>query len=278
MTRLWKNRLNRLLCAGLLLGGLLPGQALGLNAGLDLGLFDCARTQTAVSPEIVLVTLDEVSFDKVGAFPWKRDVYADLITTLNQSGAKLIVLNIFFAHPSEFPQADKRLEQTLKQHPNTIIASHFDQDSSTLMLPVFAQSTSVGLVQLLPDRWGKVQRIPLLHQTPKHQAQPGIMLQALRKLQPDQAAALEKTYRQKPLCIDFHGGKAYPQIPFYLTRQNPQTFTSVMGKTPKQIFANKIVIVGATAEALQDFYPTPAGTRAGVEILAHYLDTLLDLN
>src|SRR5258708_38028949 len=52
----------------------------------------------------------------------------------------------------------------------------------------------------------------------------------------------------------------------------------VTGEIPSEVFAGKIVLVGATTPTLHDSFPTPFASQSGmpgVEIHAHTLETLL---
>ena len=46
---------------------------------------------------ITIIDIDEKSIDTIGQFPWRRDVYATIFKNLKASGAKVIVVDIFFS-------------------------------------------------------------------------------------------------------------------------------------------------------------------------------------
>jgi len=62
-------------------------------------------SQTKISDDIVIVTIDDQSINKIGRWPWKRNYYADIFEYLeNVAGARVIALDSVIA--SEWDRAD----------------------------------------------------------------------------------------------------------------------------------------------------------------------------
>lgn len=78
---------------------------LGLLHGFDNRFYDFAmRTSSKTASEkIVIVTIDEASINSIGRWPWTRDVHAQLIDLLRQSGARLVGYTVFFSEPQLDP-------------------------------------------------------------------------------------------------------------------------------------------------------------------------------
>ena len=72
------------------------------------------------------------------------------------------------------------------------------------------------------------------------------------------------------LLVNYRGGPStFPMIAYHRV---------VTGEIPSEVFAGKIVLVGATTPTLHDIFPTPFASQSGmsgVEIHAHTLETLL---
>ncbi len=55
------------------------------------------RGEETVSPEVVLVNIDDPSCDKLGNWPWSYDLLADLVAACNSGGPKTMLLNFDLA-------------------------------------------------------------------------------------------------------------------------------------------------------------------------------------
>ena len=125
------------------------------------------RAAQSVPPEILLVGIDEASFQELRrVWPWPRSYYARLVKRLWEAGAKLIVFDVIFAEPSaaaednEFVAAVQAagnviLAKTLEEHEG----SHFRrQIIITPLPPLAAAAVGVGLAMVTPDPDGVVRR------------------------------------------------------------------------------------------------------------------------
>src|SRR5215475_2481020 len=72
---------------------------------------------------IVIVSLEETTLQKVGAFPIPRNAYAKLIDQLNKDGAKLIVFDFNFPLPEKNSaiEALRALEASVKDRANSSV-------------------------------------------------------------------------------------------------------------------------------------------------------------
>ncbi len=59
--------------------------------------------KTVPSQNIVIVTIDNKSEDKIGQFPWPRDTYAKVIDNLSRWGAKVIGIDVLFSEKENNP-------------------------------------------------------------------------------------------------------------------------------------------------------------------------------
>ncbi|MBN1621481.1 MAG: CHASE2 domain-containing protein [Endomicrobiales bacterium] len=76
----------------------------GFFESLELKTYDLRsflRQSTQPIDEIAVVTIDDDSIAKIGRWPWPRTLIAQGISTINQSGAKVIGLNILFTEPEK---------------------------------------------------------------------------------------------------------------------------------------------------------------------------------
>lgn len=108
--------------------------------------------------DIVVVGIDDESLKELGAWPWDRKVFAELIEKLEQAGAKTIAFDVMFNEKSN-PESDKALESTLGKYKNVIFPAQavfegrfnsFDNTSMALHLPD-QPIQAKGLTTSLPE-------------------------------------------------------------------------------------------------------------------------------
>lgn len=116
--------------------------------------------------------------------------------------------------------------------------------------------------------------------------EPHFTLSMLRLLDPQKAEALIDKYGENPVWINYAGPpQSFKTLSYYIVHKLGQPgfdkayFQQLVGKNPEEFFKNKIVLIGASAEALQDNKNTPfvsaASTKMpGVEVHANLFDTL----
>ena len=161
---------------GLVAGSVLLAALLALTPQwrqVEWRSFDLTSTilpQQPPAQDIVIVAIDEPSFAEFGQWPWRRDLHARLIAQMRDAGAKGIVLDLVFAEPSAYPDADLALaqamgadvvlaaDQTKMETPNASI------DTDVLPLPALlergarygfaklAQSSVDGVVRAIPPQ------------------------------------------------------------------------------------------------------------------------------
>jgi len=88
--------------------------------------------------EVVIIDIDEKSIGEIGQFPWRRDIFANLIQKLNQYGVSVITFDVFFSE--EDKQNPKKILEEFNIKNDTVLDS--DQkllesiQSSNVVLPV----------------------------------------------------------------------------------------------------------------------------------------------
>ena len=58
-----------------------------------------AKSKSEVGTEVVIVTVDEKSIDKLGRWPWPRSTMAELLDSLKSYGASVVAFDIVFSEP-----------------------------------------------------------------------------------------------------------------------------------------------------------------------------------
>ena len=278
---------------------------------LELGAYDArlASRPSRFNQQVVIVAIDNESLKQarnhLDEWPWPRTVHARLLDRLTADGARVIGMDILFDSPSGDPAADEALARGMGRSRRVILAGQLNQDTATrgeamasgvssVSFPYdsFAEAMlGVGLTNIPRDPDATVRRAWLTRQ---HQDEPyytlPVML-AAQYLRRDPAAIAAAGLRAGVSDHPYIGGNTIlinytgpagtiKYVPYYQVLE---------GITPPGTFRDKIVLVGGTAEILQDVYPTPMarqepghpeGARLvqmpGVEVQANALVTLLE--
>ncbi len=278
-----------IVCA-LVLGALyIPGWLAMLEyQGLDL-LFK-ARGSKPVSPDIIVVEIDDRAINDFGRWPWPRGYHAELLDILDKYKPKAIVFDILFTEPQvEHPDEDKQLALETKKLGNVFFASFFDlypDKGKTLRargetLPVAELARSAkgfGFVNITVEPDGKVRRLPLFIEY-EGKAQPSLDLAAASYyLGADQAKLVTKTDKKGFMWINYSSSfdrfkrVSFSDIPLSANQLDK-------GEKPNidlNIFKDKIVIIGLTATGAEDYWSTSVSSLyPGVGIRASSVNTIL---
>jgi adenylate cyclase len=277
----------------------------------ELLSYDWRLVGGRASEDIVIVAIDEESIGVLRAWPWKRDVHARLIDILSAAGAKAIGLDIVFSEVSsetditvdgdgwleELPpsESDMKLEEAISVSERVILAAEFQEtarDADEIEATVTSVSfpywrfedaaAGVGVVNFSKDVDSAVRRMSLDF-TYQDELEPSFALEVVNVAAGSDGRA-EKLSAHPPhpylpedtVLIDYVGPcGTFETVPYYQVLE---------GKVPDDVFKDKIVLVGGTAQILQDWHLTPmAGVHSGeydknmsgVEIQANCVATLL---
>lgn len=288
------------LLIGAVIGGLL---ALGntqwsLFKRIELSLyntrFETFRGIKTPSDDVVILGIDDASFEEMGPFPWTRDVHANLIEKLMGLGAKAVAFDVMFLTPSQFPEADRLLETTLKKYQKQVlVASKFDYgissrisgsgadeggqgvEAASFSPPIFEQAASFGFVDFPEDVDGEIRQgriakdIKAEDQIPTPMTiddkfEPSFSFRLLQMLDPAKAKSLLAKHGENPLWINYAGPpQTFTTLSYYIPYKLGQPnfgkadFQQLVGQKPEDYFKNKIVLVGSTSEVQQDTKNTP---------------------
>jgi len=289
-----------LLCLILLSLAATLGYQNGLGR-LDQTLYD-RLVQTHTRParnDIVIVSIDDYSLAQLGRWPWSRNVHAQLLDRLQKAHPRAIGLDLILTEPEFSDGNGERLGDAALA--KAIAANH------RTVLPIAMQSAGAGLGAGFPITEFATGAAALAHINTEIDHDGVVRSVFLKEGQngqwwPQFAVALRDIGEQADSKTDMQGS-SLPEFetstPIGATpnawQRNYQIhipysggsghFTSVpyvsvlRGEVPDSFFANKYVLIGATAAGLGDQYPTPmAGntSMSGVEIHANILASLLD--
>ncbi|MBW4461797.1 MAG: EAL domain-containing protein [Nodosilinea sp. WJT8-NPBG4] len=227
----------------------------------EYGLRFRLRGQRPWADQVVLIAIDEPSLDALGAFPWPRRHYAELMQGLQNGRPQVVVFDLLFSDPSP---DDTVFAEAIAAHSAVILASAWDRDGRPLGLNPTLTEAALATGHILQRRQGGY-----IHSVePTVGRQPALAIATAEALSlTQQAVSLPPLDR--PIWIDWPGSTR--ALPTY-------SFVDVLeGRVPSQTFEGKVVLIGATALGLDDWV-TPFNVdppASGVYLHGALIDNLL---
>ena len=250
-------------------------------------------SQPAKDVPVYTVNIDEATLDKLGQFPFPRDMYADIIKELYKRDAGLVVFNVLMPEKDRFGK-DMVLGDTLSKYPVILPSLGSERSKNTnhgspaqvigidpagLVVeypglisnvePQESLAAGVGVVNTFPEIDGVVRRMPLVILS-QEQLHPALALEILR------VAAKDPKFQVK---IGDMGVEAV-RVPKFgkVPTDNEGRVWIDWSSTPKEYslvdlpksFDGGIVVVGISAAGLAN----PIATARG-EVWPHYLQATL---
>ncbi len=228
-------------------------------SGATLDVLFQIRGERETSQSIVIVGVDEDSLDKLGAWPFSRELHGSLVQKL--SLAKAIGFDFLF---SDVTKNDALFNESIKLKPPIVFtaASDYKGEIQSPAITLY-NFYGYGHIDSILGYGGVVRKTRLLPQ--QHlQAFSLVLLEAA-----DSPVNLTNLYQ--PRLINFYG----PEFTFlYLSY-----YDVLNGHIPAQFFKDRFVLIGAQSVALGDVHVTPFTDKhptPGVEIQATILNNLLE--
>ena len=216
----------------------------GLLAPVDQALAEMRFriTDQPASGETLFVEIDASSLAEIGVWPWPRQVHAEVLDRLMQLGAAEVVFDIDFSTAST-PEGDLAFERALERAGGYAYLAAFQQvaaDGSVVLnvpLERFAAHAEPVLVNVDGDGTALLRSVP-------------VQLRAAADI-PSLALALVPDAQLWGANIVIDYGIDLNSIERVSVRQ------ILSGNLDTALFANKQVVVGASAVELRDFFRVP---------------------
>jgi adenylate cyclase len=240
--------------------------SLGLFAGLENFFEDILFFSKAIDPEIVIIAVDNDSINRIGQWPWPREIFSQAFLRLNEAQPKVVGFDVMLSEPSRLGNKD-----------DLSLAAALNKISYSVVLPVeiFGEDTlepldvftaqkgvNLGHVNLIIDKDGIVRKFPF-----KINDFRAFSYEVIRKAGVE--VSKESLGGADGLRIAYAGpAGSIRRVPFWRLLE---------GDLSGQL-KDKIVLIGATAPDLHDEQLTPLGRGAampGVEIQANIANMLI---
>jgi adenylate cyclase len=242
-----------------------------------LDAFYSFRGDLPSPPELLLVGIDEASFQEIGLpWPWPRSLHALLVKRLSQAGARLIVFDILFADPSD-PVNDAELAAAIKEAGSVLLAETYDRTDDRRFnriikvrpintLAEAAKGTALAMIK--PDDDGVVRHFQFMLEGEYTLASAAASYAKSVDFPPETSGLIR--YIGPPRSIDT---LSYYQI---IDEDFPPPVERIRDRI---VLIGRILTASASPGGQADFFPTPfysgAGGTSGIEIHANIIHNLL---
>ena len=253
--------------------------------------------------EIVIVDTDEEFFAEYGSWPLQRKHIAEIVSNLQQLGAKVVALDMLMDFPNGYGE-DPILAEALGEQPNTMVVAQLNLDNGNIKgvtgaTPVLQESTVGGYTNhtLIGNM---LTRVRFYEQAANEY-----------KIWPWAVQALAMYWNVEPrlennnlilgdrvMPLD-HNGDLWVDYPLlkpgssFLHEYAGITAAAILNLYQGEIYGledldedeiyeleywvkDKLVLVGDTTEVSHDIFTTPVGEIYGVEILADTIWTMMN--
>ena len=230
----------------------------------------------AASPALSLIR-------QKGAFPYPREVYADICDQLFAAGAKVVAFDVLFANANA--ANDPPLAQALDKYQNqVVIGLFFNPDSTSITMPADTLIPSgdplddrVGYVNFWRDTDNMIRsthyrsNLDYLNHHPGAENEPKLYSLAARVVQKSGVnVAIPDDFASRR--IRFAGASRFTTYSLYQIF-DPHSWADNFQNGA--LFRDKIVIVGPSGAWSKDILPTPIGDVPGVEVHLNAINALL---
>lgn len=234
--------------------------------------------------DISIVAIDEKSIGEFGRFPWPRERFAQMLDYAASSGAKAVLLDVFFPEESE-PSQDLALKRAIGNSGivTLAVAVEFAPDGAAngifRNLAMFEKpAKALAHINAFPDADGIIRwsRLAIRY---KGEVYPSLGLRAAAEV------LGEEDFKTESFGVVL-GGKRIPtdsELRMLINYTGPPgtyerySFSDVaMGRIPKEDLKDKVLLVGATALGIYDMRATPySNNTPGVEIHANIAGNII---
>ncbi|MBI4225081.1 MAG: adenylate/guanylate cyclase domain-containing protein [Candidatus Sungbacteria bacterium] len=273
------------LCAGIIVA---VSFWLGLFQGLEFFFEDLLVRPKPASADVVVIAIDDASLQKIGQWPWPREIFARTLAVLNNNPPAVVGVDIMLSEPSGRGAADDAALRTVlagitypvvfPAEASPLVLSETDKAprAENLLTPLALfidniERVSLGHANFILDPDGIVRKFPLLIATQYPSARPGVLAAFGYEILKQGGYAIPDEKK-----LDAIPRIAYSALPGSIRKIS---FSRLLdgGEETGTMLRDKIVLIGVTAPDLHDTKLTPfsRGTEMpGVELQAQIVTML----
>ncbi|MEM8803684.1 MAG: CHASE2 domain-containing protein, partial [Pseudomonadota bacterium] len=214
----------------------------GLNDRLED--FRSGLVERPASGDFVFVAIDAASIRAVGAWPWSRQVHAEILENLTAAGALDIFFDVDFAFPAD-PAGDAAFAAALERSGNAYLPvfqqlsrTSGPEQSTNWPLDIFAERSWPALVNVFSDAQGAIRFYPF-----------GEVIDG--DYIPSAAALLTGTFSERSGSFPVNYALLPSSVPIL------SAVDVAEGQFNPKDIAGRSIIVGASAIELGDLFTVP---------------------
>lgn len=268
-----------------------------LNKSIQNNYYDIKNKIVGLqaNPHIVIIEMDDESFDEIGSFPFPRSTYAQILDNLKEYSAAVVAFDILFLDASTALE-DRIFIESVAKSPNIVLGSAKNNAGkiqepfswlkkwsyTTWYLPPVVESSNRTVYSFLPS-----------YSDPEGKKYEHFTLKTLRAfykyLYEDEGMPQQGEFRETEYL--FSDTISYPLasrdsqevLINFIPPENFMRASLVDVYDANKIkildreigLQDKIILIGPAAEWLKDEFFTPNGVEYGVNVHANILNTLL---
>ena len=234
----------------------------GQFQSLDTAIYDLGNRLRPLEADgtLAIIEIDEASLAQIGRWPWPRGLHAALLGVLTDAGARVIGIDILMA---ESARDDELLAQAISRAPPVVLPVASETDRNGRAWPIYpvhktGKASHLGHAHFNFDRDGVVRGLYLeeggnLAFSISTLAAAGIPMPSKLVAAATQEATNER--RSNSLSTGVWDRSSFALIPASKPVINRYSYAQVLrGEVDRQWFADKVVLIGATATGMRDAY------------------------
>jgi len=234
----------------------------GRFESLDTALYDLSnRLMPLDAPEsLAIIEIDEASLAQIGRWPWPRGLHAALLGILTDAGAQVIGIDILMA---ESASDDELLANAIRNAPPVVLPVASETDRNGRAWPIYpvhetGKASYLGHAHFSFDIDGVVRGLFLeeggnLAFAIAALAAAGAQMNDVLVTTASQKATNER--RSNSLSTGVWDRSSFALLPTSQPVLQRYSYAQVLrGEVAPEKFANKVVLIGATATGMRDAY------------------------
>jgi putative nucleotidyltransferase with HDIG domain len=218
--------------------------------------------------KIIGIVIDDYSLNKIPQrWPWRRCLYAKLVSILDKEKVNTLGIDTVFVGESEDKEDDASFVQSLKDAScRVVLAYYFDYQNSTAVLPIAGiqqAAYSLGMVNTPEDKDGKIRRLRayVRFKDEVYYSFPLALACSFGKIEPQSIIPDMPLGKDKTFSISYLlKNKDILRLSFQDVLENLEQLKKQYGQS---FLKGSLVLIYPEAEVIHDIHPTPLGRMAG---------------